>query len=275
MKKQITLLLFCALTLSSPVWGQTKVELENGISFIDTETYSQEENLKLLKLYEDLRVADVSDGMDKVGLPNTGLVDPAIHPHWTDYENLSHIIRGIAVTARYVPTQRPNRPVEGQDFDEWVGHFYSNYSTEAFTEVIKEGSVVVLDDVEGKDIGSIGSNNIMIWKRAGAVGVVTDASSRDVDEIAIQKVPLYLRHKGRGIRPGRNELESVNMPVVIGGVLVRPGDVVVADGDGVIVVPRKVAREVAEYAHGVLEKDKEGRRRLYESLGLPMDQTVK
>lgn len=275
MKKQITLFLICAFAVSSTISGQTKEELKKGVSFIDTDTYSQDENLELLKLYKDLRVADLSDGMDKVGLANTGLVDPAIHPHWTDYDDLSHIIRGIAVTARYVPTQRPNRPGEGQDFDEWVSSFYSNYSTEAFIEVIKEGSVVVLDDVEGKDIGSIGSNNIMIWKRAGAVGVVTDAASRDVDEIAIQKVPLYLRHTGRGIRPGRNELESVNMPVVIGGVLVRPGDVVVADGDGVIVVPRKVAREVAEYAHGVLEKDKEGRRRLYESLGLPMDQTVK
>lgn len=267
----LLLFVFAAFTVSS----QTKEEMEKGVSFIETETYSQEDNLKLLKLYEDLRVADVSDGMDKVGLPNTGLVDVAIQPHWTDYEDLSHIIRGIAVTARYVPTQRPMRPEQGQDFDEWVGHFYSTYSNEAFTDVIKEGSVVVLDDVEGKDIGSIGSNNIMIWKRAGAVGVVTDAASRDVDEIAIQKVPLYLRHKGRGIRPGRNELESVNMPVVIGGVLVRPGDVVVADGDGVIVVPRKVAREVAEYAHGVLEADKEGRRELYKSLGLPMDQTVK
>jgi len=275
MKSKIVYFLLLFVFISSAVSSQTKEELEKGVSFIETETYLQEDNLKLLRLYENLRVADVSDGMDKVGLPNTGLVDPAIHPHWTDYEDLSHIIRGIAVTARYVPTQRPMRPEPGQDFDEWVGHFYSNYSNEAFTDVIKEGSVVVLDDVEGKDIGSIGSNNIMIWKRAGAVGVVTDAASRDVDEIAIQKVPLYLRHKGRGIRPGRNELESVNMPVVIGGVLVRPGDVVVADGDGVIVVPRKVARAVAEYAHGVLEADKEGRRELYKSLGLPMDQTVK
>ena len=275
MKSKIVYFLLLFVFIASAVSSQTKEELEKGVSFIETETYLQEDNLKLLRLYENLRVADVSDGMDKVGLPNTGLVDPAIHPHWTDYEDLSHIIRGIAVTARYVPTQRPMRPEPEQDFDEWVGHFYSNYSNEAFTDVIKEGSVVVLDDVEGKDIGSIGSNNIMIWKRAGAVGVVTDAASRDVDEIAIQKVPLYLRHKGRGIRPGRNELESVNMPVVIGGVLVRPGDVVVADGDGVIVVPRKVARAVAEYAHGVLEADKEGRRELYKSLGLPMDQTVK
>ena len=107
------------------------------------------------------------------------------------------------------------------------------------------------------------------------MGVVTDASSRDTDEIAIQKVPLYLRKKGRGIRPGRNEMESVNKPVVIGGVLVMPGDVVVADGDGVIVVPRNVAREVAKYAQGILDSDKAGRKDLYKSLGRDLDKTVK
>ncbi len=267
------LILFFSVTFS--VFSQTEEQLAKGMNFIETQTYSQEENTELLKLYQGLRVADVSDGLDMVGLPNTGLVDPAIHPHWVDYENLSHIIRGIAVTARYVPTQRPDRPEPDEDFSAWEGHFYSTYSNEAFTDVIQEGSVVVLDDVEDKDIGSIGSNNILGWYKKGAVGVVTDAGSRDTDEIAIQKIPLYLRKKGRGIRPGRNELESVNRPVVIGGVLVCPGDVVVADGDGVVIVPRKVARQVAEFAHGVLEKDKAGRRQLYESLGMPLDKTVK
>jgi regulator of RNase E activity RraA len=88
-------------------------------------------------------------------------------------------------------------------------------------------------------------------------------------------VPLYDRKKGRGIRPGRNEIESVNRPVTIGGVLVCPGDVVVGDGDGVVVVPRAVAEQVAKYASEILLKDKVGRRGLYESLGRPLDKTVK
>ncbi|MCX6168249.1 MAG: RraA family protein [Ignavibacteriales bacterium] len=246
-----------------------------GINFIETTVYSDVENPTILKLFEGLRVADVSDGMDMVGLPGTGLVDPAIHADWIDQKNLSHQFRGIAITARYVPTQKPDRPKPGEKFQDWEGNFYNSYSHEAYAKIIKPGSVVVIDDVEDKDIGSIGSYNILYWKSLGAVGVVTDASSRDTDEIAIEGVPLYLRKKGRGIRPGRNELESVNRPVVIGGVLVCPGDVVVADADGVIVVPRVNAEQVAKYAREILTKDKSARQQLYKDLKLPLDNTVK
>jgi regulator of RNase E activity RraA len=84
-----------------------------------------------------------------------------------------------------------------------------------------------------------------------------------------------MRQVGRGIRPGRNEIESVNRPVEIGGALVKPGDVIVADGDGVIVVPREHAKKVAVFAHEIMERDKEGRRELYKRLGLPLDASIK
>ncbi len=116
---------------------------------------------------------------------------------------------------------------------------------------------------------------IMDWKLRDCVGVVTNATTRDTDEIATEKIPLYFRKVGRGIRAGRNEIESVNRPIVCGGVLVEPGDVIVADGDGVIVVPRAKAKEVAEYAQAVIEGDKGGRRNLYKKLGLPPDDSVK
>jgi regulator of RNase E activity RraA len=273
-KPAIIVVLFLAISHSGFAQSAGISEMKNGYNFIETTWYTEEEDLELLRLYEGLRVADVSDGMDMAGLPDQGLVDPAIHPAWVDYKELSHIIRGIALTVRYVPTMKSDRPQPGEEFTSWEGNFYDSYSSEAFAPLIHNGVIVVIDDVEEKDIGSIGSNNILAWKEAGAVGVVTDASSRDLDEVAIEGVPLYLRENGRGIRPGRNELESVNRPVTIGGVLVCPGDVVVADGDGVVVVPRRVAVEVAQYAIEVLEKDKAGRRNLYERLGLPMDQTV-
>lgn len=278
MKCRMTAFFVCVfLLVTIPALSQTAEEwaLEKGVNFIETKTYTAEDNARILKLYESLRVADVSDGMDMVGLPDTGLVDPAIHPDWVDLEDLSHVFRGIALTTRYVPTQRSDRPAHGEDFAKWEGEFYAKYSAGIYSQIIKPGHVLVIDDVEEADIGSIGSNNILGWYKKGAVGVVTDGCARDTDEVAIEKVPLYLRRKGRGIRPGRNELESINRPVSIGGVLVCPGDVVVADGDGVIVVPRKVAEQVAKYAREILEGDKAGRRKLYESLGRPLDKTVK
>jgi len=277
MKKFLLIMISFMTGLTFPALSQQTdtLDIAQGINFIETKIYSDKENAEILKLYKDLRVADVSDGMDMVGLPGTGLVNPAIHADWLDLENLSHQIRGVAVTARYVPTQRMDRPTPGEDFREWEGNFYNTYSNEAFAQIIKPGTVVVLDDVEEKDIGSIGSYNILDWYKSGAVGVVTDACARDTDEIAIQKIPLYLRKKGRGIRPGRNELESVNRPVVIGGVLVCPGDIVVADGDGVVVVPRVVAGQVAKFAQKILDQDKAGRIELYKSLNMELDNTVK
>lgn len=277
MKNLIVFFLFLFATIFSAADAQVrdKALLAKGMNFIETRTYSAEDDAKILELYKNLRVADVSDGLDMVGLPGTGFVDPAIHSDWVDLKGFTHIFRGIAVTVRYVPTQRPALPAPGEEFQKWEGNFYNTFSHEAFTQLIKPGTAIVIDDIEDKDIGSIGSNNILYWYKLGAVGVVTDAGARDTDEVGLEGVPLYLRKKGRGIRPGRNEIESVNRPVSIGGVLVCPGDVVVGDGDGVVVVPRTVAEQVAKYASEILTKDKAGRKGLYESLGRPLDKTVK
>lgn len=141
----------------------------------------------------------------------------------------------------------------------------------------KEGSILVVDAGGDGDTGSMGSYNGLLWKSMGNRAVVTNGAVRDTDEIIKQNIPVYLDHanRGRGIRPGRNEIESVNKPVVVGGVLIHPGDVVVTDGDGVIVVPHKHAQQVAEYAREILESDKEARRSLYKKPGIPLDQTVK
>ena len=79
----------CLMLLCLPIFifGQSD-SLQSGIS--DTE---------LLKLFDGLRVADVSDGMDMVGLPDIGLMDQKIEALWKDIEDLSHIFCGIAITA--------------------------------------------------------------------------------------------------------------------------------------------------------------------------------
>lgn len=264
-----------ALGAQAPVPRPDTETLRRGWNAIPTPVYSAAEDAEVLRAFEGLRVADVSDGMDAVGLQDVGLMDPAIGPLWKDTVDYSHRVVGIAVTARYVPTNRAPagaRPFE--EFDRWVSEWYSGLSDEPFVPLFREGSVLVLEDANGRDVGSIGSNNILGWKSAGMRAVITDATARDTDEIIAEKIPLYFRGPGRGIRPGRNQIESVNRPVVCGGVLVIPGDVIVADGDGVIVVPRQHAMDVAKYARRILEADKEGRRRLYEKLKMPTDKSV-
>jgi regulator of RNase E activity RraA len=231
----------------------------------------------ILALYEGLRVADVTDGMDIAGLRNVGLMDTRIQALWKDIDELDHQFRGIAITVRYVPHNRvvPN-PMPPDTFAQWEGQWYGEISPEPFVDLIEPGKVIVIDASGNGDTGSIGSYNSLAWYARGAVGIVTSGSVRDTDEIIKQQIPLYADplQRGRGIRPGRNMIESVNEPVELAGAYVRPGDVVVADGDGVIVVPREHAVPVAEAARKILNTDKAGRRSLYEQLGRPPDKTV-
>ena len=210
--------------------------------FIPYQRYSQEDNERILKMYEFLRVADVSDGMDVAGLKDVGTVSPEIRALWRDTANFTHRVAGIAVTARYVPT---NKRVHRMDPAE-IGRWYTHITPETFMKQLFPGSVLVIDAAEDGESRSIGSSNILAWRKLGMRAVLTSGGLADSDEIIHHQVPAYFRRLARGIRPGRNELESVNRPINFGGVLVRPGDVVVADGDGVVVVPREHAEEVAK-----------------------------
>lgn len=276
MKSRSSGLLAIAAALAAGAVAAEPEAFRSGYNFIGTEVYSQAEDAAVLEAFDGLRVADVSDGMDFVGLANVGLMDPAIHALWKDADTFAHRFAGIAVTVRYVPTQQKAEggDISYDDYRAWEGAWYNELSPEPFQELIRPGTALVIDEAPDADVGSIGSYNILAWQLAGAVGVVTDSTARDTDEIITQEVPLYFRKPGRGIRPGRNEVESVNRPVVVGGVLVRPGDVIVADGDGVIVVPRARAVEVAEFAHRILEADKQGRRSLYEQAGRERDASL-
>jgi len=231
----------------------------------------------IIALFDGLRVADVSDGMDIAGLRDVGLLDPSIEALWRDIVEFSHQFCGIAVTVRYVPTNRmvPN-PIPQEEFAQWEGNWYGTISPEPFVDSLRPGSIIVIDAQGDGDTGTVGSFNSLAWYARGARGIVSNGSIRDTDEIIKQKIPVYLdlSQRGRGIRPGRNEVESVNRPVVVGGVLIHPGDVVVADGDGVIVVPRAYAETVALAARRILDSDMDGRRQLYEQLGRPLDHTV-
>ena len=269
------------LIAGSPGTGQVAPDkpgaaLQAGKNLIATPVYPEAEDQKILALFKGLRVSDVVDGMDAAGLQDIGTMDPEIHPLWRDTQKLGHRFVGVAVTARYVPTQQPPAgKMTTAAYDEWAGNWYEQRSTEIYADLIRKGTALVLEDAAAADVGSIGSYNILEWKMRGCVGVVTSGTARDADEIIMERVPLYYKKPGRGIRPGRTELESVNRPIVCGGVLVVPGDIIVADGDGVVVVPRSRAEAVAKYARKIMEEDQGGRRDLYKKAGLKEDVSLK
>jgi len=167
--------------------------------FIPYKQYSREDNNRILKLYEPLRVSDVSDGMDVIGLQDIGIADEAIQPLWRDTVNFTHRIVGIAVTARYVPTNKRPAKIPPEEVDNW----YANITGEPFMDALFPGCVLVIDAEGDGDTRSIGSTNILDWKKLGMVGVITSGGLADSDEIISHKVPAYHKRKGRGFRPGR------------------------------------------------------------------------
>jgi regulator of RNase E activity RraA len=91
----------------------------------------------------------------------------------------------------------------------------------------------------------------------------------------LEKIPFWSKLISHKMTEGRLRYVEKDIPVNVGGVTVYPGDMVVADGDGVIVVPRKIARDVAKHARRQLEDDKRGRRKIYEAIGRELDNSVK
>jgi regulator of RNase E activity RraA len=234
-----------------------------------------DERQRLIAKFSGCRVTDVCDAMDALSLQDLGLMDPAIKPLWRDTERFGHRIYGFAHTVRFRPAAK--RAPAFADYDEWkqwLGQWYREVAQGPIKDQIQAGDVIVIDGSGVHECGFIGSNNSLQWVAAGAVGVVTNGGCRDSDEIIRQRTPVYCATSARGVRPGRLELESTMQPVTVGGVLVKPGDFVVADGDGVIVVPAGKADQAADIAVDVQEGDKKGRRWFFNELGREGDFTT-
>jgi 4-hydroxy-4-methyl-2-oxoglutarate aldolase len=230
-------------------------------------TLSKSEREDLLNLYADLRVADVRDGMDWMMRHGYGSMAPEIRPLWRTRAV------GIAKTARYLPYRGEVPKMTPQEYTEWSGWYYGEVCTYPWIYDIQPGDFCVIDQSR-VDVGLMGSNNAMDGLIKGATGYVTNGGVRDTDEVILQKVPFWSRIISHGMVQARLQFEAYDVPVAVGGVTVYPGDVVVADGDGVIVVPQDIAHDVAKYAHQELRNDKVSRRSKYEELGLELDETV-
>lgn len=230
-----------------------------------------EDKKALIEEFRKLRVADVRDGMDWMLRHGKGTVSSAIRPLWRGAR-----MCGYARTVRYVPSEKVAVNMTPDEYTEWAhGYWYGpNGMTQDGLGTDLQPDEVVVFDASDTDVGIIGSNNTLKWLTKGAVGVLTNGGVRDTDEVIMQRVPVFSRYVSQSMTQTRVEFSEKQVPVNIGGVTVRPGDIVVGDGDGVIVVPIDIAEGVLKYGLQELENDKKGRRRYYDELGWEPDETV-
>lgn len=222
---------------------------------------------ELLGLYGGLRAADVRDGLDWCGMHHYCSMSADIRPLFRTRAV------GIARTCRYLPFEGPVPKLTPEEYTQWSNWYYANVCTYPWMDDTEDGDFIVIDQ-SGVDVGLMGSANGMGGFGRGIRGYVTNGGVRDTDEMILQKIPFWSRLVSQGMDQGRIQYDARDIPVAVGGVTVRPGDVVVADGDGVVVVPQRMARDVARYAWQELNGDKVVRRRMYEEQKRELDDTV-
>ncbi len=197
--------------------------------------------------FRQVATASVADAVDKIA-GKRGYMDHTIKPRINETR-----IVGPAVTVLEGPS------------DEFVP---PQHALDAIDES-EPGSVIV--------ISISGETEVAVWgglMTAGAVanrheGAVLDGGVRDITEIRRDyDFPIYARSVSPGTTLGRHKTLASNVPVAVGDVMVHPGDLIVADIDGVVVVPKAHAAEVLEMAREIDAREAEQARLIVEAKSL-------
>jgi len=202
-----------------------------------------EELEKIIEGFKGVATASVSDAVDKV-VGRRGFMSHEIKPIFPCK------IAGPAVTIlkeEALVTEPPTLTMEAME----------NASPGDVLVIVMEGE---------KDVAGWGG-----LMTAGAIvkelaGTILDCGTRDVIEIEETRYPVFARSIVPSTSPGRYVTSAIQVPVMCGGVRVNPGDIIVGDRDGVVVVPREHAAEVLKAALGMEETERQMTREI-EKLG--------
>lgn len=191
---------------------------------------------ELVREFSLLPTATISDCLGR-----HGAVDASIQPL---YHEIS--MAGVALTVLCYPGD--------------------NIMTHRALEMVQPGDVLVIDD-GNYGTGCFGHRSAMLMRSRGGVGAVMSGSVRDARELRRDRFPIFC--KGVSPRaPQKNTPGSINVPVHVGGIVVRPGDIVIGDDDGVVVVPLGEARSVLARCK---ERDRHERQSVPTEGDLPVD----
>ena len=171
--------------------------------------------------------------------------------------NLPNMV-GEAFTLRYIPAREDLNPIK-------VFQDRSHPQRKAIEEC-PPGAVMVIDSRKDPRAASAGSILVTRLMKRGAAGIVTDGGFRDSPEIAKLPFPAYHQRPSAPTNLTAHQAIDINVPIGCGDAPVWPGDVIVGDGEGVVVIPAHLADEIADEAvemtafeDFVTEKVNEGR----------------
>lgn len=147
---------------------------------------------------------------------------------------------GEAFTLRYIPAR--------EDIDQLSIFNLPNHPQRTAIEAVPEGHVLVMDarqDASAATAGAILATRLMV---RGVAGLVSDGGLRDTAEIRALELPVFVKAASAPTNLIKHHAVDMNLPIGCGGVPVYPGDIIVGDEDGIVVVPQEIANEIAAEA---------------------------